>query len=59
MPKNHYHAFNITNDFRDVVNGIEEIISSNPHNSIIMGGDMNIHLDKNHAHTRHIVQLAE
>ena len=58
MPCDNYKKNTVTNDFQNAVSSIEDIILANPHEALIVGGDMNVDLSRNVAHTKHLVDFS-
>ena len=58
MPGDNHSQNNVSADFVDAVSSIESLLNANAHQSLIVGGDMNVDLSRDNAHTRYLKDFA-
>ena len=59
FPGDNRQMLNASTDFKDTLNGIAGIMLRNDHQSLIIGGDLNIDLQRPYAHTQLMIDFAE
>ena len=57
MPADNYSKCTFSEEFMDVCDSIEFIISKYASYHVILGGDLNVDLSKNNAHARHYIDF--
>ncbi len=59
LPCDNYHTVNVEEYFKDTVNDIDMAIESVSPDYLILGGDLNIDLERDNAHSKYIEDMCE